>query len=231
MSEPQNPNTIIIKNQYYQKGLKEIDIWKYYKSNQGLILRETMGRDVMFAIATNTNEFILKRKDSGKTFIRLNQSNFDNLIHGRTTVIYSIMNRVEEFGIVDIDTDNWNDARETAQLIFRSLRDMNVIESLQIRYTGKLSFHIKCNFRSRYDISIIKQMLYDHLSQDQNITRNCTIEKKRNGREPNIDLFPNVFRAAHITLGSLSTMGLRCIEVPYDKVMYYTRDSARIFAS
>jgi len=39
MSYPQNPETIIIKNVFYPKGLKEIDVFNYYIQHKNLIMR------------------------------------------------------------------------------------------------------------------------------------------------------------------------------------------------
>ena len=39
MSYPQNPETLVIQNKYYPKGLREIDIWNYYQKNKNLLFK------------------------------------------------------------------------------------------------------------------------------------------------------------------------------------------------
>ena len=52
MSYPENPETIILKNRFYPKGLKEIDIWNYYQKVRSLVVKNTSNRDLMLAIIT-----------------------------------------------------------------------------------------------------------------------------------------------------------------------------------
>ena len=227
MTYPINPNTIVIQNNFYQEGLKEIDIWEYYVKNKSSLLKETINRDIMFVISTDVNQFVIKRQGTDTNFLRLSNSNYLKLVNGRTVSIYSTMNKYENFGIIDIDTDDWNKARETTRKIYLSLQNLKNINDLQIRYTGKKSFHIKCQFKTIYHIEDIRKMFYYHLINDRNL-EDYTVQKKRNHRTPNIDIYPNVFRGGYITLHSLSIWGLRCKEVDFNRLDNFVPDSSKI---
>ena len=69
MSYPANPETIVIKNKFYPKGLREIDIWNYYQKAKVNILRNTINRDIMFFIMVDVNKPIVRRKGNNE-FIR-----------------------------------------------------------------------------------------------------------------------------------------------------------------
>ena len=177
MAYPKNPDSIVIKNKYYPNGLKEIDIWNYYQKVKSKLLTEVQNRNIGFAIATDTNNFVLRRK--GKTgVIRLNSKNYDEIISGRTVVIYSEMNRYEQIGIIDIDIteyDGFKWARKAALDVYDFVMEkMQIVKTATIRFTGKTSFHIICEFNRKMDIDTIRFLIKKFLLQS-NLTSAYTI--------------------------------------------------------
>lgn len=221
MPYPENPNTIILKNKFYPKGLSELDVWKYYQSRKGLIIKEVKNRDLMFFILTKLNVSIIKRKLKDK-FIKLNSSNYDNIITGRTISIHSSMNKNENIGIIDIDSDDWKKSKLATIDVYNEMIKAPFILDLQIRYTGKTSFHIFCNLRATYKIEAVRVLFKTYLD-NTNIAKQYTIGPSRTKGIPNIDLWAsNKFRGNFITLNSLSIWGLKCMEVKYRDVMNFT---------
>ena len=227
MSYPENPETIILKNRFYPKGLKEIDIWNYYQKVRSLVVKNTSNRDLMLAIITYINNPILRRK--GKSgVIKLNESNYNDVITGRTITIYSTMDRVETFGIIDIDVDEWKWGRIAAMDVYSYIMDSApVIRTAEIRYTGKGGFHIICNFKSPMRIESIKFLLQKILQSSQ-LSNKYTIEQKRRPNIPNLDLSLNKFKGAYITEGSLSILGLKCMRVDYNDLLRFEPHRAKI---
>ncbi len=218
MAYPKNPDTIIIKNKFYPKGLKEIVVWNYYNDVKGPLLKETMNRNLMVAIMTDVNKPILRRKvDQGGT-IRLNQSNFNQIITGRTSTIYSEMGPYETFGIIDIDInpgDGFSWAKKVTLDVYDHVMDkMPVVRSAEIRFTGKTSFHIVCDFGRKMKIDAIRFLLQKFLRESP-LARVYSISGKRSAGIPNLDLSPNKIRGNYITKHSLSIWGLKCMEVNY----------------
>ena len=228
MSQPENPNTIIVKNKYYPKGLTEGQVWEYYQKYKGPILNETRGRDVMFAIMVDVNKPILRRKGAGEQFITLTNSNYDTIITGRTIALYSTMKSYEEFGIVDIDVDNFRKAQEAALDVYYELKNTPFIQDVQVRFSGKTSFHIVCQLYNQLPIDKIRDLFQSHLKNSNLLVNKYTMEYKRKKGTPNLDLSSNKFRGAYITLGSLSVIGLKCMEVLYNRVHNFNPISATI---
>ena len=227
MKRIKNPETIIIKNIFYPKGLREIDIWNYYQKVRHWLLKETRNKELMLAIMTNLNTPVLRRKGS-EGLIKLNNSNYDTVITGRTSSIYSIMGQVEDFGIIDIDIDKWKLARIAAIDVYSFIMDnAPIVREAKIRYTGKNGFHIICRFKQRMKIATIRHLLRNFLN-DPRITNKYTIEQKRRPNIPNLDLSPNKFRGAYITEGSLSIWGLKCMKVNYNEVLRFDQHRAKI---
>lgn len=217
MSYPKNPGTIVVKNKYYPGGINELMIWEYYQKVKVPLIKEVYNRDLMFFIMVDINKPIIKRKLKNK-YIRLQPSNYDEMITGRTVSVHSAMKAYEEFGIIDIDIDPrdgfaW--AKKVTGDVYDFVMDkMPIVRSVQIRFTGKQSFHIVCNFNRKMKIDSIRFLLRRFLQQSD-LSRVYTIEGKRRPGIPNLDMAPNKLHGNYITLNALSILGLRCMEVPY----------------
>jgi len=230
MSYPENPETIVIQNNFYPQGLKEIDIWNYYQKAKVNILRETINRDIMFFIMVEKNKAIVRRKNNSE-FIRLKPVNYDTVITGRTVSLHSGMGLYEEFGIIDIDidpSDGFKWAKEVTYRVYDYVMDkIPIIKSASIRFTGKHSFHIKCDFGRKMKIDVIRFLLAKFLRESE-LARVYTVEGKRRAGVPNLDMAPNKFKGNFITENSLSIWGLRCMEVPYSSLMSFDPRKAMI---
>lgn len=230
MSYPENPNTIVIQNNFYPRGIREIDIWNYYQSVKRDLLKQTQNRDMMFFIMVDKNKAVIRRRGKDKKVIRLNPSNYDNIITGRTVSLHSAMGSIENFGIIDIDVDatDFKWAKEVTMRVYDFVMEkMPIVRTASIRFTGKNSFHIKCEFGKRMKIDVIRFLLGKFL-RDSELSKVYTIEAKRRSGVPNLDMAPNKLRGNYITLNSLSVLGLRCMEVPYNSLMSFNPRNAII---
>jgi len=227
MAYPEHPDTILIRNRFYPKGLTELDVWSYYQMNKFDIINETRNRDLFLYIAVDENKFIIKRKGKSTKFIRLTPSSYDHYIHGRVVSIHSTMKKVENFGIIDIDSDNFVQSKQAVFDVYEEAKKFELIENLKIRYTGKQSFHIVCEFVKPIIIDKIREYLRVKLHEAKLFTK-YTISYKRTGRIPNLDLAPNKYRGGYITKGSLSTWGLKCMELPISEVASFIQQKAKI---
>ena len=231
MGYPKNPETIVIKNNFYKTGVREKDIYSYYQKVKYDILKETKSRDIMLGISTDINKIILRRKGKGKNYIRLTPQNYDEIITGRTITIYSIMGTYEDIGIIDIDVFDNNAfklARQATNDVYEFVMDkMPIIRTAQIRFTGKTSFHIACYFNRKIKIDGVRFLL-ERFLQNSDLARIYSISEKRKAGTVNIDLSPNKYNGAFITLNSLSQIGLKCLEVPYQSLMSFNPNKARV---
>lgn len=230
MSYPKNPNTVILKNKFYLRGLTELDVWNYYQDVKNELLNEVRNRDLMFYIMVDLNKPVIRRK--GKSgYIRLTPSNYDEIITGRTISIHSSMSNYEDFGIIDIDVhpyDGFNWARKVTYDTYDFVMDkIPILKTASIRYTGKSSFHIKCNFGRKLKIDSIKFLLNNFLSKSD-LAKAYQIGGKRKAGVPNIDLDRNCLRCNYITLHSLSVWGLQSMEVKYTELLRFSQTKARI---
>jgi len=231
MSYPKNPETVIIKNQFYTKGLTELKIWNYYQDAKVSLLKEVMNRNLMVAIMTDVNKPVMRRKFDQGGVIRLTPQNYNQIITGRTSTIYSEMGPYETFGIIDVDihpSDGFVWARKVTADVYDYVMDkMPVVRTAEIRFTGKTSFHIVCDFGRKMKVDAVRYLLRKFLL-DSPLSKVYTVGGKRQAGIPNLDLSPNKTRGNYITKHSLSIWGLKCMEVDYRSLTSFDPRRARI---
>lgn len=227
MSYPQNPDTIILKNEYYPDGLKEIDIWNYYQKIKIPLLRETLGKNLIVFFATDLNKTVVLRKNKSGGLIRLNHNDFDEIVNGRTLSFHTEMGKDSDIGIIDIDIDNFDLAKETTRYIYDIIVRAPFVENIKIRYTGKSSFHIILEYKRKLFVDQGRKLIHDFLIENKADDK-YTILGKRTKNIPNLDLGRNNYKSGYITLGSLSVDGLKCIEVDLKWLRNFRKDKAKI---
>ena len=229
MSIPKNPETIVIRNEFYPRGLREIDIYNYYQSVKHPIVKEVLGKNLTFYFAVDLNQIVVMRKAKTPTgFLRLNYSNYDEVITGRTISIHSNFNRTTDFGIVDIDIEDFNIAKRTTVYVYDYLiKNCNFIEDIDVKYTGKTSFHLICNLKNVMHIDNFRLIMRKFLEESE-LSKIYTIERKRIPGIPNLDLSSNKYLGGYITVNSLSVIGLKSMIVPVNEVLKFKKENARI---
>jgi len=177
----------------------------------------------MFFIMVEKNKAVVRRRLKNKV-IRLKPNNYDQIITGRTVSIHSGMGAYETFGIIDVDvdpTDGFKWSKEVTYRVYDYVMDkIPIIRKASIRYTGKNSFHIKCDFGKKMKIDVIRFLLAKFLRESK-LSKIYTIEGKRRPGIPNLDMAPNKLRGNHITLDALSIWGLKCQNVDYRNLMSF----------
>jgi hypothetical protein len=224
---PTNPDTIIIKNQFYPKGLTELDIYNYYIKNKNSILKQVEDRELMFFLGLENGNTVVKRKTPEGKYIILNNGNYKDLITGRTVSIHSTMKQKENFGIVDIDSTDFRKSKLATINVYDYLKSIPEIKNVQIRYTGKDSFHLICTLNKILAINDIRSYFKTILSQ--RFTKEYEIAyHKKLGSKVNLDLSSNKYRGGFITLGSLSVLGLKCMKLSKGQLKNFNKEQAKI---
>jgi hypothetical protein len=224
-----HPEAILVKNEFYIDGLKEIDCWNYYESIKDKLIPEISGRDLMFFIATDVNETAVLRRAKLTNFVRLNRSNWDNVFHARVLSIHTSFHNTEDTAVVDIDGEDFKKNKQAAVDVYEYISHVGFIDSAYIKFTGKNSFHIVCNLKRLTYIDSIKIMLSKSLKMSD-LNKKYFIDdmRRRDKTIPNLDLSSNKWRGSVIALHSLSTIGLRCMKVAAEKVHSFRKEDAII---
>jgi hypothetical protein len=230
MAFPKHPETILVKNDFYPDGLKEIDTWNYYQSVKDKLIPEVSGKDLMIFISIDTNKTTVLRKGKLTNFIRLNRSNWDDTFHSRMLSIHSTFHNTEEIGVIDIDGNDFKKNKQATIDVYEYVTSkFSFIDSAFIKFTGKNSFHIVCNLKRLTYIDSIKIMLSNSLKMSE-LNRKYFIDDIRRIDKtiPNLDLSSLKWRGAYIALHSLSVLGLRCMKVSLEKIHSFKKEDAII---
>ena len=227
MSYPQNPDTIVIKNEYYPKGLREIDIWNYYQKVKAPLLKETLGKNLIVFFAVDVNKFIVIRKTKDGGLVRFNMRDYDTIVSGRSISFHNVMNKYSPYGIIDIDTYDFKIAKELTSELYDFFEKQKFVYDTKIIYSGKNSFHLRVFFQSDYHVDYIRKKLADTLNE-ANLKTEFTIKGKRTQNIPNLDLQRNVYNAGFIAVNSLSVDGLKCLEIEPKKIKWFRKEQAKI---
>ena len=228
MPFPKNPDTILLKNKYYTSGLTELEIWNYYQRVKTRILQEVKNSEVMVWIAVEKNKLVIRRIGKDKNPIRLNNSNYDNIITGRTISIHTGMSMYEDVAIIDVDIDNFKKAKlATLETYNFALNNIPVVNDASIIYTGKTSFHIKCKLTKKLNVNTIREVFRKYLLESD-LAKKYSVALKRTRGVANLDLSPIKYRGNFITLHSLSILGLRSMKLRPTEVMSFQIGRARI---
>lgn len=230
MPYPKHPEAILVKNEFYPDGLKEIDVWNYYQSAKDKLIVEVSGKDLMIFIAIDVNKTTVLRKGKTTNFVRLNRSNWDDTFHARMLSVHSTMHNTEEIGIIDIDGEDFvRNKKATIDTYEYVTSKFPFIDSAFIKFTGKNSFHIVCNLKRPTYIDSVKLMFENYLTRSE-LSRDYFIDemRRRDKAVPNLDLSSNKWRGGYITLHSLSTLGLKCMKVDPAKIRAFKKEDAII---
>ena len=154
-------------------------------------------------------------------------TDYDDVVSGRSVSFHNVMNKYSSYGIIDIDTDDFNKAKDLAAELYQLFYNQKFVYDSKVIYTGKNSFHIRVYFNNDYKIDYIKDRLLSVLNESK-LRNEYTIKAKREKNTPNLDLQRNVYNAGYIAINSLSVDGLKCIELEPKKIRWFRKDQAKI---
>ena len=227
MSEPENKNTIVIKNKYYPDGLTENDIWNYYIDSKNLILSSSHGRYVVFWIATKENETVLVRKIKGMP-IYFSLGNYSKLITGRTITVGGVIKSKESMAIIDIDCDNFDLVKEATKDVYNFIIEKtDLFHGAHVKYTGKSGFHVICYLNRNMNINVIRDLMKTIISEYY-LIKKYTMDYKRTSGIPNLDLSIMKENGIYVMNNSLSILGLKSMIIPIDKLDSFSPEMAKI---
>lgn len=207
---PTNPDQVVIKNEFYPFGLTESDIYSYYMSEKGRILKEAAGRPIAFFLRID-NQIVVKRNHDGKQIV-LTDKNYDDLITGRTNGIYVEHVSPTNYFVIDVDAATGVSYREVikaSDLAMQLLSDIGV-KDWQRLFTSPRGLHLIGVLPKKYKMDLLRTKLIQLLSKQKEFLVNV---KGRVPKTINYDLSPNYNRSIHMLRYSLTKEGLICDDI------------------
>ena len=226
MSKPENPDTVIIKNSYYPKGLTEKDIWEYYNNNRKKIIKEVNNNPVLLFLVTDDQyDPIVKRKWSGSD-IKLTEKTFDQYITGRTLSISMEQGERLQYYILDIDSTTSNvlenELKECVRDVIRFYKNMEEIKSIRVTNSSS-GYHVYGYLKNPVTSKQAIQRL-EYVFSSLNNKYDVNI-RKNNKKQINIDFSPLYKRGSITVPYSLTRNGLICKDITNILDNYKREDS------
>lgn len=215
---PSHPLEIVVKNKYYPNGLTEKQIYSYHLSIKDKILHWIDNRNVAFLIKTEPDKTVLIRNQKGKP-LHLTSSNFEDIITGRTNVIYVVHPTLTDYWVTDIDIGpnlTIKHAKNALDILLHSNLNLKKHEAI---YSSDKGIHLIGYVSIPGDIDLLReelkiqlQKICDKINQTSNIKFLVNVK----GRKPNTinfdlsSMYPN---SLHISKYSLTKEFLICDSV------------------
>jgi len=210
---------ILITNEYYPKGLNDVQVQKHYKKYQKEILLEVQRRKVALVICPDTNNLVWLRNIKNKPIYLKNRRDFQNIIHERVLSIFPEIQQYEKKLVVDIDCTNINNAKKVAKLLYNIFTKSGYITDVKIFFTGQTSFHLHLFLPNKTNIERGKELVDGLIRRDAFAPKLMTINQRRPKDEfPNIDFSTFKERSIYICPYSLSKFGLIAGEVKINEI-------------
>ena len=172
---PSHPDDIVIKNDYYPRGIKEVNIYNYYLSIKDKLINWIDGKRVAFLLRLSPKQTVLIRNQKGKP-IHLTSHNFEDIITGRTNVIYVTEDGLVNNWVIDIDAgENINiiHVQKVLDILQHELIPNN-IDSLGIKKTEAIltspqGIHLIGYLNHATNIDILRNQLSNELQRVSNL--------------------------------------------------------------
>lgn len=219
---PSHPVDIVIKNEFYPKGLTELQVYNHYLSVKNKLLNWIKDRNVAFLIRVEKDQTVLIRNQKGKP-IYLTNSNFENLITGRTNVIYVTHPELTNYWVVDIDIGpnlSIQHAKSTLHVLEHEFRKNSLeTKSLEAIFSSPKGIHLIGYLNHQINIDLLRhslvkelQLISERLNQKSKIQFTVNVKGRENNKI-NFDLSSMYPNSLHISKYSLTKEFLICDDV------------------
>jgi len=216
---PNNPFDIVIKNKWYPQGIRALDIYGYYMDNKSKILEWIGDRKVAFRIRIDEKSTIIRRKINGRPII-LNETNYDEIITGRTNVIYVEQPAKTNYFVIDIDAGpnlQMRHVEATANSLLKEFGgkyELITSSTIGIHYIGYVNTPQDIN-QLRDKIKAILDEKAKILNKQSGSIEYLVHVKGRKPNTINFDLSTMYDKSLHIARYSLTKEFLTCDDPKY----------------
>ena len=215
MSYPKNPTTVLFRNEFYPKGLREIQVWEHYQKYKKQIIKEAANRPIILFMYID-DEYIIKRKDS-RGIIKLTESNYDELITGRTVSMSVESGNKPNYVCIDVDASKKVAERlkqtAVADIIHSEFGRSDIFKKPRVTLSAN-SYHVYFYMNQRMYVDDLRIFTEKKLAMEFGGT--YLINKRTHGNKINFDLTPVYKRGSHTLPYALNHNGLICMDVTKD---------------
>jgi hypothetical protein len=213
MSFPLHPDTIVLRNSFYPKGLREVDIYNFYQRNKNKIIKEINGRPVLIFMLMENGEYIVKRKEGGKVFT-LDNTNYDRILSGRSISLSVEIGKSSPYICIDIDAGYRASEAEKKEcvkyLLSSPIQELMIFDHHRI-VSSATGYHVYFYLKVSKLTNTLMSQTSMALAADPK--RKWKIAKQAGDNEIVLDMSPMYPRGSHTVPGGLCRNGLIALDI------------------
>lgn len=161
-----HPDTIIIPpNEYYPKGLREIDIHNYYQSVAPKIVNQYADNGLEGLIVLKVEDGLVMRRHAHIEAMDItSEEALADVNRGRTVEFHFAVGPTTKLAWLDLDPKeefHIEDAKKVATELIPRLEDLSDVLRVEPRFSGKTGFHLICHLHSSINTDEARQMMKD----------------------------------------------------------------------
>jgi hypothetical protein len=212
MPYPQNPTSVVVKNNYYSLGLTELQIWNHYQKYKKQIVNEIDLRFILLFIVPKLNDTIVKRKTK-YGYLTLDKFNYDYVVSGRTLSIAVERELMTNYMIIDIDKGNNVNEQDMKNCVSELLNDKDFTKAANSHkiVNSAEGYHVYFYLKKDFPLNEVYDWINDNLNKYS--------DKYVLGGNPpppgkiKLDTSPARYRGAHTVINALCRNGLMAMEI------------------
>jgi len=212
--EPTNPDTIVIKNEYYPSGLTQKMVWDHYQNNKIKLLRELANRVAILFIFINENDYIIRRFIDYK-LIYITPKNYNYIISGRTVSISVETPDKLDYFCLDIDpvkSVTEDEKKEAVKHVIDLYTSISQVTRIRVVSTSS-GYHVYGYLKTKMDNSVAINFLRKKMLMNFSDTYGIGERRKNTKNKIVIDFTPMYHRGSHVVPFALNRNGLMCMDI------------------
>ena len=227
-------NDIIVRNKYYPDGLTEESIQSHYIKYQTEILNETKMHPIVLAIATGTNQYVIRRNNHDGTPIVLSSNNYSKYMNGRTISAFVELGNISNIWHIDIDPGDNVTEKETKDCLFElvTVIEKNLFQkgftvlSNPVRITStSTGYHVFIKMARTQsginNLDDLKMWLYSVPFKKKYLIN----DKRKDSKQINLDLSVMNRRGSYVIPYALNRNGLMVKDVTKNWTKFQRKDA------
>ena len=218
MPSPSDSKKIVLVNSLYPDGLTTGMVYEYYQENKERILKEIDNRPIITFMGFESYIPLVVRRNIKGELIRLNSSNYDDVISGYTISLSSETPDPTDYVVIDVDpksgtTDKYMEVHVLNPIIniLGKMHLGHAIHKFRVTTSAK-GFHLYVDLAKVVDINFAREMIIEELSRIKPFFP-FDINDKNGSMPVNLDLSPMYKRGSVTVPWALIRDGSICKDV------------------
>ena len=164
---PEHPNTVLIKNDYYKKGLTEHMVWKHNYNHTSDLFKDLKGHRILTIVKTPQGD-ILRRKKDDKEYQINNKADISELNSGRAMEFHIVADAETDVAWIDLDPREDFDFEQVKNIttdLVPILTKVSESDDILTKYSSGRGFHLISWMKEKRNVDDLRKELIEELKK------------------------------------------------------------------